>query len=805
MTSHGDNQPGAGPAGGDVGDHKSAPADGELRHLIRRHDWSATPLGDPASWPACLKIATELMLASSFPTALLWGRQLTQIYNDAYVAILGADHPSALGRSWEETRPDTAPMDRYEFARVFQGETLAFDDGVHPITRPGLLKTSRLRACYVPVRDEHGDVSGIMITAVSASRPSGGSGPRLAAMLERAGVATFECDRGTNLMTMSAQAAEILGLAPGDRIRRCADHDRLVHPDDVKRYRKEVERAAEQGGPYQVDYRVIRPADGQTGWIEQRGTVLRDPETGVVSIGGALWNTSGRPPGEAGAVRDTVAPGDGPGQVAGKVPALAQALEAVIALQTADFGVVHLYDRENDTLGIAVQRGLGLEAPDALRRLPAGDRTFVSARAARSRVRVMIPDLRRDPEIASRPHLADRLGIRAMQATPLLDRTGETLGVLSTGFRQPHQPTAWELAETDRCAAQASEALEGHLLRLDASRRLQALVEGMPQLVWQARDGGEWIWASPQWARYTGLDRESSMGLGWLSAVHPEDRDNVMEAWRSATANEPLDVMFRIWHEPELDYRWFKTRATAEPDRVDGSLQWIGSSADIDELHQLQERQRVLLGELRHRVRNTLAVTRSIARRTAETSDTVHDYAAHLDGRLGAFARVQAVVTRDPAGGVDLENLVAEELLAYHAQQGGQVRISGPPVRLQPKAAEMLGLAIHELATNAVKHGALSGRTGLVEVAWRLDAEAGGTVLVLDWIETGMAKGPGSISRQGFGLMLLKHTLAFDMKANAEVSFDGPGIHWHIVIPVTERLIMSQRQPKRASDPSSTG
>lgn len=803
MTRHGDNQPGAGPAGSDVGGHRSSPADGELRHLIRRHDWSATPLGDPASWPACLKIATELMLASPFPTALLWGRQLTQIYNDAYVALLGADHPSALGRSWEETRPDTAPMDRYEFARVFQGETLAFDDGVHPITRPGLLKTSRLRACYLPVRDEHGDVSGIMITAVSASRPPGGGGQRLAAMLERAGVATFECDRGTNLMTMSAQAADILGLLPGDRIRRCTDHDRLVHPDDVERYRQEVERAAEQGGPYQVDYRVIRPVDGQTGWIEQRGTALRDPETGIVSLGGALWNSSGRLPGEAGAVRDTVAPGCGPGQVAGKVPALDRALEAVIALQRADVGVVHLYDRENDALSIAVQRGFGLETPDALH-LPTSDWIFVSARAARSRARVMIHDLRHDPEIASRPHLVDRLGIRAILATPLLDRTGETLGVLSTGFRQPHQPNAWALAETDRHAAQASEALEAHFLRLDASRRLQALVEGMPQLVWQARDGGEWIWASPQWARYTGLDRENSLGLGWLSAVHPDDRDNAMEAWRGASADEPLDIVFRIWHEPERDYRWFKTRATAEPDRLGGSLQWTGSSTDIDELYKLQQRQRVLLGELQHRVRNTLAVTRSIARRTAETSDTVHDYAAHLDGRLGAFARVQAVVTRDPTGGVDLENLVAEELLAYHAQQGGQVRISGPPIRLQPKAAEMLGLAIHELATNAVKHGALSGRTGLVEVTWRLDTEAGGTVLVLDWVETGMAEGSGSISRQGFGLMLLMRTLAFDMKANAEASFDGPGIRWHIVIPVTERLIMSQRQPKRVHDPSSS-
>src|SRR3712207_5418388 len=124
----------------------------------------------------------------------------------------------------------------------------------------------------------------------------------------------------------------------------------------------------------------------------------------------------------------------------------------------------------------------------------------------------------------------------------------------------------------------------------------------------------------------------------------------------------------------------------------------------------------MLLAELQHRVRNTLAVVRSIARRTGETSTTVEDYAMHLDGRLNAFARTQALVTRDPEAGVDLEYLVADELLAYHAKEADQVRISGPPIRLQPKAAETLGLAVHELATNAVKHGALRARQGRVEV-----------------------------------------------------------------------------------------
>src|SRR3712207_6483246 len=90
-------------------------------------------------------------------------------------------------------------------------------------------------------------------------------------------------------------------------------------------------------------------------------------------------------------------------------------------------------------------------------------------------------------------------------------------------------------------------------------------------------------------------------------------------------------------------------------------------------------------------------------------------------GRLNAFARTQAMVTRNPTAGVDLETLVAEELNSYHAREGEHVRISGPPLRFCPKAAETFALAVHELATNAVKYGALSKGPGRVEVTWTID------------------------------------------------------------------------------------
>ncbi|WP_407170386.1 CheR family methyltransferase [Bradyrhizobium sp. ORS 111] len=212
---------------------------------------------------------------------------------------------------------------------------------------------------------------------------------------------------------------------------------------------------------------------------------------------------------------------------------------------------------------------------------------------------------------------------------------------------------------------------------------------------------------------------------------------------------------------------------------------------DVTAITRAEERQRLLLSELQHRVRNMLGIVRSIARRSAKTSSSVEEYSSHLDGRLNALARTQSMVTRDPEGGIDLEFLVVEELLAYDAQEGKQLQVSGPPVRLQAKAAETFALAIHELATNALKYGALSQTTGRIDVSWRFDDGADPQQLVFEWRERG---GP-SISppqRKGFGTELLERTLSFEFYGKTTLAFDPSGLHAMIAIPMSARVIHTQ-------------
>lgn len=207
---------------------------------------------------------------------------------------------------------------------------------------------------------------------------------------------------------------------------------------------------------------------------------------------------------------------------------------------------------------------------------------------------------------------------------------------------------------------------------------------------------------------------------------------------------------------------------------------------DVTAITRAEERQRLLLAELQHRVRNTLGVVRSIARRTADTSQSVEEFASHLDGRLSAFARTQAMVTRDPESGVDLEYLAVEELLAYNAREGEQVRLTGPKVRLQSKAAETFALALHELATNALKYGALSQPTGRIEISWRIEESTEPAVMMFQWRERG---GPvvAPPPRKGFGTELLERTLAFDFKGQTTMAFDPAGLQCTITVPLSRR------------------
>lgn len=203
--------------------------------------------------------------------------------------------------------------------------------------------------------------------------------------------------------------------------------------------------------------------------------------------------------------------------------------------------------------------------------------------------------------------------------------------------------------------------------------------------------------------------------------------------------------------------------------------------ADNRRLRRLHE-QHDVPGELRHRLRSTLAVLRTIIRRSSLTASSVENYAAHLEDRLDAIARVQSLA--DENGTISLHKLVSDELLFYAVNEGHRATIHGPPIELHPKAGQIFALAVHELASNAIVHGQLSSE-GQVDISWTIgDDHALSPLLVFEWWEPN-GSFPRKSTFSGFGTEVLKNALPYEIKAQTMVNFEPDGLRCVIRVPLT--------------------
>ena len=253
------------------------------------------------------------------------------------------------------------------------------------------------------------------------------------------------------------------------------------------------------------------------------------------------------------------------------------------------------------------------------------------------------------------------------------------------------------------------------------------------------------------------------------------------ERWPAATDVLVLEALARATGLA-LTYRMNQSHP-AETDEADSVTEWLGTAADAEGLRGPERRHWLVVAQLQHRVRNVLGLVRSLVRRTAETGASVEEYAAHLEGRISALARTQAFAMRQPRAGVDLEELVDAELIA-HAAREGKVKTAGPPVRLQPKAAETLGLALHELTTNAVKFGALSLAGARLTITWRKEVEREDPCIRFEWVEEAVS-GCAPPDHRGFGRDLIERTVPYELRGATRLSFEPGGVRCLIDIPLT--------------------
>jgi PAS domain S-box-containing protein len=211
------------------------------------------------------------------------------------------------------------------------------------------------------------------------------------------------------------------------------------------------------------------------------------------------------------------------------------------------------------------------------------------------------------------------------------------------------------------------------------------------------------------------------------------------------------------------------------------------ASVDVTERKEGEAHLRLLLRELTHRSKNLLAVIQAMARQTAHHAGSVDGFLTQFGARLQALAASHDLLVRESWYGASLNELIRSQLAGYLDRSAGQVSIDGPPIALKPEAAQNLGLALHELAVNAAKYGALSVPAGRVSITWSQPESTSGNAIALEWREQLGPKVKGR-RKKGFGSMVIERNLtrAFDAEVNLE--FDPDGLRCHIVIPASQVL-----------------
>jgi PAS domain S-box-containing protein len=465
-----------------------------------------------------------------------------------------------------------------------------------------------------------------------------------------------------------------------------------------------------------------------------------------------------------------------------------QVLSTAIALTDADAGTVQTYDPKTSTLTLHVMKGIPPAMADHFQRVDAASTTACGI-ALRTGQRTFV-DYDKNDDRASAVHVA--AGYRSTQATLLFGRDGSPIGMINTHWRASgYRPSEDQLRFLDLLARQAADLMEqrrdAEALR-ESEERLRQFGEASQDVLW-IRDAGtlQWTYLTPAFETIYGLSREEALAgddyCSWLELILPEDRQHARDSLERVRAGEHMTFEFRIRRANDGAIRWLRNTDFPITDERGQVTLLGGIGHDITDHRESEERQKVLLAELQHRVRNILAVIRSIVSRSDDGERSAEEYVQHLQGRITALARTQVLLTRRAGAVVDLEDMIRDELVGQAAKDE-QFTLAGPDIELSPKAAEVLTLAIHELATNATKYGAFARQGGSLRIEWRIEAREGQNWLVLRWIESGVPIVDAVPRRQGFGSELISRRIPYELRGTGTFELKPGGLESRIEFPL---------------------
>lgn len=347
-------------------------------------------------------------------------------------------------------------------------------------------------------------------------------------------------------------------------------------------------------------------------------------------------------------------------------------------------------------------------------------------------------------------------------------------------------------AKLERRVAERTAELEQSNARLhESERQLRLATEAAEIGIWDVDNVADTLYWPPRVKAMFGISANVPVSMDdFFAGLHPDDKEAVNKAYEAAcdpVKRAMYDVEYRAIGKEDGVVRWVAAKGQGLFDVNGRCVRVIGTALDVTARKEAEEQQNLLAREVDHRARNALAVIQSIIRLTRARN--VDDYVAAIEGRIKALARAHTLLSDSRWHGADLATLVREELEPYRS--GDKVSIDGPGISLQPSTAQGLALALHELATNAAKHGALSSVSGKVKLSWRLQPDA----LIFDWAESG---GP-QITRpttRSFGLRVIRASIEQQLNGRTKFDWDPGGLHCSFWIP--RRAMLKARETSSA-------
>ncbi len=278
----------------------------------------------------------------------------------------------------------------------------------------------------------------------------------------------------------------------------------------------------------------------------------------------------------------------------------------------------------------------------------------------------------------------------------------------------------------------------------------------------------------------------------FMKRVHPDDAKRVWadrEAALDPADPKPYAHEYRIQRRGG-EVRWVEAHGLAYfegagPERQ--AVSFGGTVQDITERKEREEKEHLLMREVNHRAKNMLSVVDAIAHQTATKNP--EDFIERFSERIQALSANQDLLVRNEWNGVEIKDLVCAQLAHFADLIGLRIALHGPKLRLNPASAQAIGLALHELATNAGKYGALSTDTGRVDIGWSID----GDTLVMSWTER---EGPpvSALKRRGFGTIVMEAMAERSVDGKVDLDYAPSGLTWRLTCPAANALEPGERE-----------